>query len=322
MTKTIEVTQKLDPCRLDSFLAIEFPEYSRNYFAGLVKAGQVSVNGSHPKSSYQVKTGDRIEITFTEKEMIDLTPEEIPLNILYEDENVIVINKQSGLVVHPSSSTKSGTLINALLAHFPKISDAVYDKESKISTLRPGLVHRLDKDTSGVMIVAKNSRAMHSLARQIQNRTVTKIYWGLCVGWPKNETGTLINYLGRSSQNRKEFTEVGEAKGRKAISEYKVIDCFLTPAKEKISLVEFDIKTGRTHQIRTQSKIAGFPIIGDLTYFNKLSQEIGNRLKAQRQMLHAKLLSITLPGDNKASFFEAPLPDDFQSVLNQLSKQN
>jgi 23S rRNA pseudouridine1911/1915/1917 synthase len=321
MKQTITINEGFNSIRLDQFLSEKFSDYSRNYFANLIKSGYVKVNESTSKSSYRIKAGDMIEVNFIEIETIDLGPEKIPLNIIYEDKDVIVINKQAGLVVHPALSTKNGTLINALLAHFPQIKNAVYDKESKVSLLRPGLVHRLDKDTSGTIIVAKNARAMHSLSRQMQNRTVKKIYWAICAGWPKNENGELVNFLGRSEKNRKEFTEVGENKGKKAISKYNLLDYFFTKDNKKVSLIEFDIKTGRTHQIRSQAKLAGFPIIGDTSYFNKDSREISAKYAIPRQLLHSKNLSITLPGENRPRTFEAELPEDFKKFLSTLNKK-
>lgn len=321
MKQTIIVDNNSNGIRLDQFLSSQFTDYSRNYFANLIKSGHVRVNGSAAKPSGKIKTNDKIDINFVEIEAIDLAPEKIPLEIIYEDQDVIVINKQAGLVVHPALSTKNGTLINALLAHFPQIKEAVYDKKSKVSLLRPGLVHRLDKDTSGAIIVAKNARSMHSLSRQIQNRTVKKIYWALCAGWPKKDNGELVNFLGRSEKNRKEFTEVGESKGKKAISQYRVLDYLLTKDKQKVSLIEFDIKTGRTHQIRSQAKLAGFPVIGDAAYFNKASKEISLKYLATRQLLHSKSLTITLPGENKPRTFEAEIPEDFKRFLSELVKK-
>ncbi|MFA7244387.1 MAG: RluA family pseudouridine synthase [Patescibacteria group bacterium] len=305
--------------RADAFLADKYPEYSRAYFQNLITSGKVFVNGEQIKPSHKLISSDLIEIDFIESSAeYDLKPADIKLDILFENDDVIVINKQPGLVVHPAAGNKEGTLVNALIYHFPMIKKAVYDKNSEVSKIRPGLVHRLDKDTSGVLIVAKNTKAMHSLSRQIQNRNVVKKYWALCFGWPKNEKGVLINYLGRHPKNRKLIADVGETKGKQAISNFCLIHSY-RHLKEQISLIEFDIKTGRTHQIRVQAKEMGNPVMGDAVYGNKSSITLSHELNIQRQMLHAKELSITLPGDAKARTFSAPIPDDFQSVIDKLS---
>jgi len=306
--------------RLDTYLAQSFKDYSRNYFSNLIKTGNILVNQEIVKPNYRLKENDVVLIDWKEKSSITLKPEKIDLDILFENNDVIVINKQPGLVVHPASGSKDGTLVNALLAYFPKIEEAVVN-DSEIASIRPGLVHRLDKDTSGVMIIAKNARAIHSLSRQIQNRTIKKIYVAICSGWPKKDEGRLQNYLGRSLKNRKIIDEVGEEKGRLAISDFRVIDHYLTKNKDKISLIEFNIKTGRTHQIRAQAKLNNFPIIGDIVYQNKESKKLSAILGAKRQLLHSRELSITLPGDNEKSIFLAPIPKDISEILGSLAKQ-
>jgi len=341
MTNKIIVKENEAGERLDIFLAMAFSEYSRSYFSKLIKEELVKVNNSSVKASYLITCGDKIEINFVEEKSSDVLPEKIKLNIIYENDDVIVLNKQSGIVVHPAAGNKTGTLVNALLYHFPKIKEAVYQKENEISRQRPGLVHRLDKDTSGVMIVAKNSRAMHSLSRQIQsvstpvspmasqggrpsldgNRTIKKIYWALCCGWPKEDSGKLVSYLGRHPKNRKLIADIGEKKGKEAVSYYKVLHYFKDEHNNKISLIEFNIKTGRTHQIRVQISNLGCPVLGDNSYTNKSCLELSERLQIKRQLLHAKLLEITLPGDSKPSTFEAQLPEDFSNVLNLLRQQ-
>jgi len=306
--------------RTDKFLAQEFSEFSRSYFERLILDNKVLVNGRKIKANQILKLDDEITIDFiAQVQHKDPQGEDIALNIIFEDDNVMVINKPAGLVVHPAVGHSGNTLINALLNHFPKISEAVYDKENPISRLRPGLVHRLDKDTSGIMIVAKNERAMHSLSKQIQNRTVKKIYVGLCYGWPKNEEGTMQSFLGRHPKNRKKIAEISEEKGKEAITDYHVIDNY-THNKDKISLIEFDIKTGRTHQIRVQISNLGHPILGDNFYGNRLSEKLSTRLNISRQLLHAKKLTISLPGESKDQTFEAPLPDDISKVIRELTQ--
>lgn len=317
MNKKIIVEQNKKGERVDFFLASKFSEYSRNYFAELIKNNNVAIKNKVIKPSYKVIPGDVITITFVEKMSTpELEPEKIKLEIIYENDNVIVINKQPGLVVHPAAGNLSGTLVNALINYFPKIKEAVYQKGNLVSETRPGLVHRLDKDTSGVLIVAKNSQTMHSLTKQIQNRTVDKTYLALCFGWPKNEAGRLVSYLGRHPKNRKFIANIGQERGKEAISEYKVIECF-TYDNRKASLIEFRIYTGRTHQIRVHAKELGNPVLGDLFYGNKESMKLSHNLGITRQMLHAKSLKITLPGDNKANTFTAPVPKDIEAIINK-----
>lgn len=308
--------------RVDKFLSTVFSDYSRSYFINLINDKEVIVNGKSVKPSFILKDHDQIVINFQENS-IPLTPraEDINLNIIHEDENVIVINKQPGLVVHPASGNETGTLINALLNHFPDIKHAVYDKDSLVSQNRPGLVHRLDKDTSGVLIVAKNARAMHSLSRQIQNRTVKKIYLGLCYGWPKNDSGQLISFLGRHPKNRKMIANIGEEKGREAITFYQVVE-YLKIGDEKFSLIKFDLKTGRTHQIRVQASDMGNPILGDKFYGTKPSKKLSEKENVLRQLLHASSLTIQLPNETKPRTFEAQLPEDMKKMLDKATPVN
>ena len=302
--------------RIDKFLGYKFPKYSRNYFSELIKDGNVKLNNKSIKPSYFIKAGDKIEVEFIESKMTEgAKGEDINLDIIYEDSDVLVINKQPGIVVHPAAGHSGGTLVNAIINYFPAITDVVYDKESEISKLRPGLVHRLDKDTSGVIIVAKNARSMHSLSRQIQNHHAKKTYYAICYGWPKNESGQIVSHLGRHPKNRKKIANIGQNKGKEAISNYKLIKHFES-SQGNYSLIEFDIKTGRTHQIRVQAADMGNPVLGDDYYGNKLSETLSNKLEIKRQLLHAKTLVIKLPGNNKETSFEAPLPEDFNEILN------
>ncbi len=322
MIKKIKIQSDEAGERIDSYLSSKLPEFSRSYFSKLIKEEKVIVSKKTVKPSYKVNAGDSIEVNLVSKTIEEgIAPEKINLDIIYEDKNVIVINKQPGIVVHPAAGNTSGTLVNALLDYFPEIREAVYEKGDIVSEQRPGLVHRLDKDTSGVLIVAKNKRAMHSLSKQIQNRTVKKIYLALCCGWPKNSEGRLINHLGRHPKNRKMMADIGKEKGREAISDYKVLRYLEDSIGNKISLIEFNIRTGRTHQIRVQAKLIGTPVIGDGVYGNKHCLILSKKLNAARQILHAKTLAITLPGNNKPSIFEAPLPEDFSLVLKSLKEE-
>lgn len=314
----IEISEGDQGSRIDSFLNAKFPNYSRSYFQKLIEDENTVVNKKTIKPSYKLKTGDIIDVNFQkQQEMEEPKGEKIPIDIIYEDENVIVINKQAGLVVHPAAGNKKGTLVNALIEYFPEIIKAVHDESNLISKIRPGLVQRLDKDTSGVMIIAKNPKALHSLSRQIQNRKVKKIYWGLCFNWPKLEQGRLVSHLGRQEKNRRKMADIGKAKGKETISDYKVLKYLSNKNNIHVSLVQFDIKTGRTHQIRVQAKQIGCPILGDSLYGSKESLKISNWLQIQRQLLHAKRLQIHLPDSTKLITFEAPVPEDFEDVLRK-----
>lgn len=308
--------------RIDSFLSRQLLDYSRNHLSQIIKNGNVTINNFTVKPSYKLKNGDFVEIIDLENDKIDLKveAEQISLNIIYEDENIIVINKQPGIVVHPGVGNRSGTLVNALLNHFPKIREAVFEKGNKLSESRPGLVHRLDKDTSGVILIAKNARSLHSLAKQIQNRTVRKFYLALCYGWPKNDSGVLVNFLGRSPKNRKAMTEVGREKGKEAISIYNVKEYLKDQSGNKLSLIEFEIKTGRTHQIRVQSKIINHPVLGDMLYGSKENLELSQKLKVNRQLLHAEKIIVHLLDKKDAVEFCAPIANDFDTVLLNLKK--
>ncbi|MFA5927324.1 MAG: RluA family pseudouridine synthase [Patescibacteria group bacterium] len=318
-TEEIIVSPVEDGARIDLLLAKRFTQYSRSYFQKLITDTDVIVNDKIVKPSHLVKAGDKIDITLREiQSELEPQAENIPLDIIYEDVEVIVINKQPGIVVHPAAGNTSGTLVNALVGHFPAIKESVIDKTSTISKQRPGLVHRLDKDTSGVIIIAKTPRAMHSLARQIQNRTIQKIYWALCFGWPKNENGTIASYLGRHPKNRKVMADVGPEKGKEAVSNFRVIKYMEDASGNRASLLEFDIKTGRTHQIRVHAKQIGNPVLGDPTYGSKTSIYLSHKLGITRQMLHAKSLSVCLPGNSQKTTFEAKIPLDFEKAASKL----
>lgn len=322
-TLDITITDINAKKRLDVYLSKEFPDYSRNYFSSLIKDMNILINGLESKPNYKTKIGDRITGQFTEKTVFyKPSPEDIPLDIIYEDEKVLVINKQPGIVVHPAAGHHDGTLINAILAHDPRIKDAVYEEDNAISVLRPGLVHRLDKDTSGVIIVAKDTKSMLTLSNQIQNREVRKIYWGICLGWPEKNSAELTSYLGRKRKNRQLIAEVGENRGKKAVLVYTVLKYLEDGHGHRLSLVEFDLKTGRTHQIRVQISDIGCPILGDPDYGNKKDIEIATKLHVKRQLLHAKRLEIALPGGEKNSTFEAPIPDDMAKLLGELREAN
>lgn len=317
MNKIITVKKIEIGERIDSFLAKKMPEFSRSHYASMLKSAAILVNNTEEKSSYKIKENDQIKITISDQKNSEILPENIKLDIVYENENVIVINKQPGIVVHPATGNPKGTLVNALLAYYPEIKNAVIEKGNTLSESRPGVVHRLDQDTSGVMIFAKNLETMHFLSKQIKDRKIEKTYLALCYGWPKKDHDQVVSYLGRHPKNRKMMTDVGESKGKKAVSNYKVSQYF-SINKDKASLIEFNIQTGRTHQIRTQAKALGFPVIGDLIYNSKDSVRLSKGLGAKRQLLHSYKLVITLPNNDKPSEFIAPIHPDLESIRHKL----
>ena len=245
-----------------------------------------------------------IEVTIPASTPSDLIPEAISLDIIYEDRNLIMVNKPAGMVVHPSAGHKQGTLIHAILAHAPNI-------EGVGGVQRPGLVHRLDKDTSGVIVLAKNDRTYQHLQAQFKDRHVKKTYIAVVDRHPPTSTGRVEAAIGRDPRNRQRMAIVPNTKGKLAISEYKLTETF-----PNHSLLEVSILTGRTHQIRLHLAFLDCPVVGDLTYGIKRAT-----LPVSRQQLHAQKLGITLPGDKQLTIFEAPLPEDIQDTLRILRKK-
>jgi len=288
--------------RLDVFVAKEF-DCSRSSVAKWIEDGFVLVNGNTVKAGYAVKPTDKIEVAIPDIAPIDLIPENIPLEILFEDSDIVVINKAQGMTVHPGGGVNSGTLANALLYHFESLS-------SKGGKARPGIVHRLDKDTSGVLVVAKNDKSHGLLGEQFSNRQVTKIYEAIVEGVVKTSEGEIKTLIDRDIKERKKM-RVSENSGREAVSRYKVLECYA-----KNSYLEFQILTGRTHQIRVHAKHLGHPVVGDMQYgFKK------QRFNLEGQLLHAKQLSFTHPMSNEHMTFSAPHNESFVRILTLLQKE-
>lgn len=285
--------------RLDAWLAEAQPEHSRARWQALIKDGRVTVNGEAAKPNHKLRTGDRIEWTIPEPVDAEPQAEEIPLNILFEDSSIIVINKPAGLVVHPAAGNETGTLVNALLHHCTDLAGIGGEK-------RPGIVHRLDKDTSGVMVIAKNETAMNSLTNQFKSRETEKEYVAIVRGTLFPPFGTVGTTIGRHPVHRKKMA-VNVRNGREAVSHYQVIEQFADAA-----LVRIKIETGRTHQIRVHMAHIKHPVIGDPVYGRAFN------IKAPRQMLHAARLSLKHPKSRKQMTFDAPLPPDMTELLNQL----
>lgn len=291
-----------EPERLDVFLTAYFPELSRTRVQDLIQRKLVLVNGAPvKKSGVKLEEGDNIRVSLPEIKKTDLIAEEMQLDVLYEDENVIVINKQPGLVVHPAAGHASGTLINAVLAHAPDI-EGVGGED------RPGLVHRLDKDTSGIILLAKNDFSHQWLQDQFSERSVKKFYITLVEGRPPTTEGLVETFIGRDPRQRKRMAVVRKDKGRKAISEYRTLQEY-----SQHTLLEVQIHTGRTHQIRVHMAFMKCPVVGDPVYGRRKKS-----LPLDRQFLHAARLIIQLPGEEEETVFEAPLPEDLQAVLADL----
>ncbi len=275
-----------EPLRIDKLLAARYPQHSRTYFQWLLEEGFVLVNGHPVKKRIVPEEDDEIEVCFQLTPELSLAPESIPLDVLYEDEFLLAVNKPPGMVVHPAPGHPSGTFVNALLSHCQHI---VPD-----GTLRPGIVHRLDKDTSGVLIAAKTTETHRALIEQFSSRTVTKTYLVICVGTPRS--GILSAPIARHPTHRKEMAIVPD--GKEAVTEFQILS-----THKHLSLVRALPKTGRTHQIRVHLKHLGTPVLGDTVYGTSHSC---------RHMLHAHKLSLTHPITQELLTLTAPLPADFQ----------
>ena len=286
--------------RIDKVLTTLEPEITRSQLKNLINDGHVTVNGQAVKPKYKVQAGDKISLVKPEPQSLELTPENIPLDIVYEDDDVIVVNKPQGMVVHPAPGHPDHTLVNALLYHSPL---------STINgTFRPGIVHRIDKDTSGLLMVAKNDLAHQSLAEQLRNKTNKREYLALVYGQIKEDEGTIDAPLGRNPQDRKKQAVVKG--GRHAVTHFKVIKRY-----DNFTLVKCILETGRTHQIRVHMKYIGHPLVGDPLYGPR--KVIGKN----GQFLHAALLGFKHPRTGEEMVFEAPLPENFQKMLDKLDKQ-
>ena len=289
--------------RLDKYIA-EKEELSRMMIQKLIEEGNILVNGETTKPSYQVRNGDRIIIQIPEIKQTNLKEQEIPLDIIYEDNDIVVVNKAKGMVVHPAVGNPDGTLVNAIMAHCKGNLSGIGGE------LRPGIVHRLDKDTSGLLIIAKNDKAHLAMSEQIQNRQVKKTYLALVRGVIAENEATIKMPIGRSTKDRKKMAVVKN--GKEAITHFKVLDRF-----SKYTYIEVRIETGRTHQIRVHMAEIGHPVIGDLVYSNGK-----NEFGVEGQMLHAKSLDFKHPITEKQMHLEAPLPEYFEKILEDLKAKN
>jgi 23S rRNA pseudouridine1911/1915/1917 synthase len=302
MDNQIEVIVKEEKGRIDKVLNERLTDYSRSQIQQWIKEQYVSIDGKVIKANYKVSAGDHVLIEIPVPETLDLVPENMNLEIVYEDEDVVVVNKPQGMVVHPSAGHPNGTLVNGLLYQIKNLS-TIND------VVRPGIVHRIDKDTSGLLMVAKNDRAHESLAQQLKDKTSLRKYVALVHGEIPHEKGRIEAPIGRSKVNRK-MQAVIEG-GNSAVTHYEVLKRF-----EGYTLIELQLETGRTHQIRVHMNYIGYPVAGDPLYGPKKT------LKGNGQFLHAKLLGFEHPTTGENIVFEAPLPEIFKKTLKQLQEKD
>ena len=289
--------------RIDSYISNKDNEISRVAVQRLIKNDKILVNGKSTKASYKVQENDNIKVEEEKPKEISLKPQDIPVEIIYEDKDIIVVNKPKGMVVHPANGNPDGTLVNSLMS-------ICKDSLSGIGgEIRPGIVHRLDKDTSGVIVVAKNDKAHINLSEQIKNHEVEKTYIALVKGVVKANEATIDMPIGRSTKDRKKMAVTKT--GKNAITHFKVIKRF-----HNYTLLEVKIETGRTHQIRVHLSQIGYPIVGDTTYSNGK-----NEWGIKGQCLHAKSLKFKHPITGKEMFLEAKMPEYFEKVINELDKE-
>ncbi len=287
-----------EPNRADVYLA-EKLELTRSHVKKICDDGCLTINGKLCKSNKVLKFNDKIDIVLPENKNLDVEPENIPLSIVYQDEDLAVIDKPQGMTVHAGNGTAGQTLVNALLYHLDNLSGIN-------GVIRPGIVHRIDKNTSGLLIVAKNDKAHVNLASQIENKTCKRIYNALLEGVLKEDKGVIRTFIGRNPKDRTKMAVVSS--GRDAITEFTVIKRF-----QNYTLCEFSLKTGRTHQIRVHAKHIGHPVVGDKEYGYK-----NQKFNLEGQLLHAKRLQFTHPTTGEKMVFESPLPDYFEKVLKSI----
>lgn len=306
------------PVRIDRYLTEMVQNATRNKVQQAISDKQVRVNGKTTKASYIVQPGDVIEAEMMKPKVPDLQPEAIPLDVIYEDDQLLVVNKPADMVVHPAFGNWTGTMVNALLHHSAELSDVADDED-----MRPGIVHRIDKGTSGLLVVARNDQAHHFLAKQFADHSTERTYHAIVWGTPPEE-GTFDQPIGRSRRDRKLMAVTEDGSGKHAVTHYNVLEYF-----DHLALIEARLETGRTHQIRVHFAHAGFPLLGDETYggtsvrygsntgfrkdlFKKLINNLG------RQCLHAKTLGFVHPVSKELVIFDSDLPEDFEKTLEAL----
>ena len=303
MEKTLfKVDEKSEGTRIDKYLSDMLEEKSRSFIQELIKKEKVVVNNKIPKSNYKVKAFDNIELEVPEPEILKVDAEDIPLNILYEDNDVIVVNKEQGMVVHPAPGNYNGTLVNALLFHCKDLSGIN-------GIIRPGIVHRIDKDTSGILVVAKNDEAHNKLSEQLKNHSMKREYYALIEGRLKNDSGTINKPIGRNKKDRLKMGIVED--GKLAVTHYEVLERY-----NGYTLIKCILETGRTHQIRVHMASIGFPLVGDPLYGFKRQ-----KFKLDGQMLHAKTLGFIRPETSEYMEFNSELPKYFINIIDKLRNE-
>ena len=289
--------------RIDLFLAENMENLSRSGVQKLIEEGGITLNGGKTKANYKLREKDVIDVEIPDVKEVEILPEDIPLDILYEDDDVIVVNKPQGMVVHPAPGHMSGTLVNALMYHCGDSLSGINGEK------RPGIVHRIDKDTSGVLMIAKNDAAHQSLAAQLAEHSITRKYNAVVYNGFQEDEGTVDKPIGRNPQDRKKMA-VTEKHSRHAVTHYRVIE-----RMEKFTLIEAQLETGRTHQIRVHMTYIGHPLLGDPVYGPK-----NQPIKLEGQALHARVLGFLHPRSGEYMEFEAPLPPYFEALLERLRK--
>lgn len=302
--KTETLTAQNACARADVFLSENLEGITRSSAKKLFEGGNVLINGKSAKPSQQISTGDRVEVTMPDAVEYNAKPEDIPIEIVYQDGDIAIINKPQGMTVHAGNGNTEGTLVNALLFKLDSLSGIN-------GVIRPGIVHRIDKDTSGLLVVAKNDRAHLSLSKQIEEKTCRRTYLALLEGVLKDDSGTVTTYIGRHPQDRVKMAVVSPDKGKIAITDYTVVERY----SQGYTLCRFDLHTGRTHQIRVHARHIGHPVVGDPVYGIKKQ-----KFTLNGQLLHAWQLQLAHPSTGDVMTFEAPLPEYFQTVLSKLNK--
>lgn len=321
-TLTITITPDRVGQRLDKVIADLVPDISRSRLKSLIKDGQVTFSSGRVVTSPSGKVKQDEKYILTLPVAIDATPvaENIPLDVIYEDDDLIVVNKPAGMVVHPAPGSPTGTLVNALLHHCAGSLSGIG------GVRRPGIVHRIDKDTSGLLVMAKHDKSHHGLADQFADHSITRLYNAICKGHPKEITGRIEGNIGRHSGDRKKMAVVSDFDGKHAVSHYRTLTHFQSAAKDIASLVELKLETGRTHQIRVHMQHIGHPLIGDPVYCQStkwpsgINQHVRSALSAfKRQALHARVLGFIHPISGKRLTFESQLPSDMDALITTLS---
>lgn len=296
-----QITEELEEERIDKCISMLIDSLSRSYIQKLIKEQSVFVNGVPVKGSYKVKCDDDVSFQIPDSVEPDIEPENIPLDILYEDEDLIVVNKPKGMVVHPAAGHYSGTMVNALMYHCKGSLSGIN------GVMRPGIVHRIDRDTTGSVIACKNDASHESIAAQLKEHSLTRKYHAIVYGNIKEEEGTIDKPIGRHPNDRKKMA-INEKNGKRAVTHYKVLQHF-----DKYTYIECQLETGRTHQIRVHMASIGYPLLGDEVYSNRKSP-----FKLEGQTLHAKTIGFIHPRSKEYIEIDAPLPEYFLSLLKKL----